>query len=446
MSSVAADRTATAQDPPTEAAGPGEVVDGRPSPVKRAVTMISPWLFLGVVLLALLLPRLMGEGFFSWGITLSFTLAYVLYASSWDIVSGFTGQVNFGHSAFIGTGGFITAIVSERAGADLWLVILLSTVVAAVLGVIIGVPALRLSGPYLALVTLTVVTALSQVELVLKEYTGGEEGVVGVARLMDDPVLGPVGGGLATVLVGEAYTDGRTLDQDLFVDYLLLVVVAALVVGGLLLLGYSKRGLVLRSVQQDPVAAEAAGVPVRSYKVVAFVLSGALGGLAGGLIVAVRGNANPDLLFVTLSLLIIVMAALGGVGTIIGPVLGAVIVGFLDYKLLDTIDFVRANPDTKIGIFALILIVVVLVQPRGLLPPLQGQWRKVIASRNRTEIAIGLASVMGSPALSHASAEDAAQGVAADGSGGAPGDAGGEAARTGADPAGAEQERGVDRG
>ena len=407
---------------------PREVVDGRPGPARRAATMLTPWLFLGVLLVALLLPRLMGESFFGWGITLTFTLAYVLYASSWDILSGFTGQVNFGHSAFIGTGGFVAAILSDRYGLDLWLVILVAMVVAAVLGVVIGVPALRLTGPYLALVTLTVVTALTQVQLAAKDVTGGEEGVVGLPRLIEDPVLGPIGKALSTVLVGELYTDGRTLDQDLFVDYLIMVLVSALVIGGLLLLGYSRRGLVLRSVQQDPVAAEAAGVPVRLYKVLAFTLSGALGGLAGGLIVAVRGGANLDLLLVSLSLLIIVMAALGGVGTIAGPVLGAVIVGLLNYKLLD--DFGVSNTDAKIGIFSLVLIVVVIVQPRGLLPPLQNLWRARLRDRNTREIGAGLASVMAVPP------------------GAAAGDGGqeGAAAETGTDPAARRQETEVDRG
>ena len=383
--------SATTEERP---APPEEVVDGRPSPVKRAVTMISPWIFAAVVLVALALPRLMGEGFFAWGYALIVTATYVLFATSWDIVSGYTGQVNFGHSAFIGIGGFTAAIAAQRADLDLWLVILLATVVAAVLGVVIGIPALRLTGPYLALVTLTVVTALIQIQLSLKEYTGGEEGVVGLPRLIEDPVLGPIGAALAKLMIGPAtYEDGRTLDQDLYVDYALVIVITAIVVAGLLLLGYSKRGLVLRSIQQDPMAAEAAGVPIARYKVLAFILSGALGGFAGGLAVAIRGNANLDLLAVTLSLLIIVMAALGGVGTIVGPALGAVIVGLLDQKLLAEIDYVNRNLELKLGVFALILIIVVLVQPKGLLPPVQKWWRGRLAGRNKKEIGAGLSSL-----------------------------------------------------
>ena len=410
---------------------PRDVVDGRPSRARRVVTMLSPYLFVLAVLVALVLPRLMGEAFFGWGLALTFTAAYVLYATSWDIVSGFTGQVNFGHSAFIGVGGFAAAIFVAELGWDLWLVILAATVVAALLGLVIGVPALRLTGPYLALVTLTVVTALTQVQLALKDVTGGEEGIVGLPRLVDDPLIGPVGTAVASLTLGPAtFDDATTLDQDLYVDYAVVVLTCALMVGGLLLLGYSRRGLVLRSVQQDPVAAEAAGVQVRRYKVAAFTLSGALGGLAGGLVVAIRGNANPDLLFVNLSLLVIVMAALGGLGTIVGPAVGAVVVGLLDFKLLDEIGTVRANPELKIGLFALVLILVVILQPRGLLPPLQQRWRARLAERNRTQIGAGLASVLSVPPGADA------------GGGGQEGDA----SREGADPGGERQAEGVERG
>ena len=338
--------------------------------------------------------------FFGWAFALTVTAAYVMYAASWDILSGYTGQVNFGQSAFIGTGGFVAAIVASRLDQPLFLVVLVATLASAVLGVVVGVPALRLTGPYLALVTLTVVTALVNLVLALKEYTGGEEGVAGLDRLADDPVLGPLGRGLATVVLGGTYSDASSLDRDTYVDYQLMVFFALVVVGGLLLLGYSKRGLVLRSIQQDEMAAEAAGVDAARYKVAAFVLSGALAGFAGGLIVAARGTAQLDLLAVTLSLLIIVMAAIGGVGTIVGPVLGAIAVGVLDLKLLSETDFIGSNPELKLGVFALALIVVVVLQPRGLLPPLQDLWRRRLRERNRRQIATGLESILERPPAS----------------------------------------------
>ena len=376
-----------------------EVVDGRPGFWRRAASMISVYLFAAGALVALLLPRLLDERtFFGWAFALTVTAAYVMYAASWDILSGFTGQVNFGQSAFIGTGGFVAAVIASRLDQPLFLVVLIATVVSALLGVVVGVPALRLTGPYLALVTLTVVTALINLTLALKEYTGGEEGVAGLRKLIDDPVLGPIGRALATVVLGSTYTDARAIDQDSYVDYLLMVLFALVVVAGLLVLGYSRRGLVLRSIQQDEMAAEAAGVDAPRYKVAAFVLSGALAGFAGAMIVAARGTAQLDLLAVTLSLLIIVMAAVGGVGTVVGPVLGAVAVGVLDLKVLSETGFIGSNPELKLGVFALALIVVVVLQPRGLLPPVQDLWRKRLRERNSKQVAAGLASLLQQPA------------------------------------------------
>jgi branched-chain amino acid transport system permease protein len=138
----------------------------------------------------------------------------------------------------------------------------------------------------------------------------------------------------------------------------------------LLRLGYGSRGLVLRSIQQDETAAEAAGVPVVRYKLGAFVLSGALAGLGGGLLVQTRGSAGIDLLLVSLSLLVIIIAALGGAGSIIGPAVGAYLVILLQNYYLDRIGLFDEHPELKPGLFALLLIVVLIVAPRGLVPPL----------------------------------------------------------------------------
>jgi ABC-type branched-subunit amino acid transport system permease subunit len=161
----------------------------------------------------------------------------------------------------------------------------------------------------------------------------------------------------------------------------------ALVLVGLLKLGYGRRGLVLRSIQQDEMAAEAAGVPVVRYKLGAFVLSGALAGLAGGLLVQVRGSVGIDLLFIDLSLLIIIIAALGGVGTIIGPAVAAYVVVLLQLFYLDKITFFQENPELKLGAFSLFVILLLIVQPKGLLPPVLKRLNAPAARRNALSLA-----------------------------------------------------------
>ncbi len=297
---------------------------------------------------------------------------YVMFAASWDILSGYTGQVNFGHAAFIGSGAYTVALLSKyHPGVSGELALLTAVVVAAALGVLIGVPCLRLKGPYLALATLSVASVLVQLTFVFKEQAGGEDGIAGVKDLQQAAFLGKMGTKLSEIVLGPLTFGGKSgFDQYIYVSYFVSLVVMVVMVGGLMALGYGKRGLVLRSIQQDESAAEAAGVPVTRYKLGAFILSAACAGLAGGLLAQVRGTVALDLLLVDLSLLVIIIAAFGGAGTIIGPAIGAYLIVLLQGYYLDKISLYKNDPELKIGTFALLLIVVLIVQPRGLVPPL----------------------------------------------------------------------------
>lgn len=298
---------------------------------------------------------------------------FVMFAASWDILSGYTGQVSFGHAAFVGTGAYTVALLSKyQPDVSNEAALLIATSTAALLGVAIGVPCLRLKGPYLALATLSVAAALVQLTFIFKSQTGGEDGLTNVSSVTDGAVTNGIGAGLAKIVLGPlTYAGLGGFDQYIYVSYFATLVVMVLMVGGLMALGYGKRGLVLRSIQQDPMAAEAAGVPLTRYKLGAFVLSAACAGLAGGLYAQVRGTVALDLLAIDLSLLVIIIAAFGGAGSIIGPAIGAYIVILLQNYYLDrALPLFVEHPELKIGTFALLLIVVLNVQPRGLVPPL----------------------------------------------------------------------------
>ena len=377
--------------------------------VKRLVT-VNVVVLLGMLLVLLLLPTYVGnKALLS---VLAIANCYVMFAASWDVLSGFTGQVNFGHAAFIGGGGFVVGLLSKyQEGIPAIGQLASATVGAALLGVVIGVPCLRLKGPYLALATLSAASALLQLSFVFKAQTGGEEGISGVTRLTESGVLGGIGEGLARLfLTGAVYDALRPIAQSTYVNYYVTLVVMALVLVGLLRLGYGRRGLVLRSIQQDELAAEAAGVPVVRYKLGAFVLSGALAGLAGGLLVQVRGSVGIDLLFIDLSLLIIIIAALGGVGTIIGPAVAAYVVVLLQLFYLDKITFFQENPELKLGAFSLFVIVLLIVQPRGLLPPVLKRLNAPAARRNALSLAAVSAAGAG-PASTTSSDVDADDGT-----------------------------------
>ncbi len=350
-----------------------EAAHAKPSAAGRVSRRLRP----NVVLLALIplvllyLPRFVDNTTLLQAISVA--TVFVMFAASWDILSGYTGQVNFGHAAFIGTGAYTVALFSKYQPDVSNIVALLAAVgVAAALGIAIGVPCLRLKGPYLALATLSVAGALVQITFIYKEQLGGEDGIAGVKTVQDGAVTGFIGERLSELVLGPLTFGGKSgFDQYIYVSYFVALVAMVLVVGGLMLLGYGKRGLVLRSIQQDEAAAEAAGVPLTRYKLGAFVLSAACAGFAGGLYAQIRGTVALDLLGVDLSLLIIIIAAFGGAGSIIGPALGAYVVILLQNYYLERASSVFAeHPELKLGSFALLLIVVLIVAPRGLVPPL----------------------------------------------------------------------------
>ncbi len=300
----------------SEKVTPESAAHAKPSGASPLRRLLKPnlLLLLLIPLFLLYLPRFVDNTTLLQAISVA--TVFVMFAASWDILSGYTGQVNFGHAAFIGTGAYTVALFSKyEPGVSNELALLAGVLVAALLGVAIGVPCLRLKGPYLALATLSVAGALVQITFIYKEQLGGEDGIAGVKTVQDGAVTGPLGEGLSKLVLGPLTFGGKSgFDQYIYVSYFVALVAMVLVVGGLMLLGYGKRGLVLRSIQQDEAAAEAAGVPLTRYKLAAFVLSAACAGFAGALYAQIRGTVALDLLGVDLSLLIIIIAAFGGAG------------------------------------------------------------------------------------------------------------------------------------
>jgi branched-chain amino acid transport system permease protein len=344
-------------------------LDG-PSLAQRFRPRPNVVLLLIIPFVLLYIPRLTDDVALIGVIVVAF--AFVMFGATWDLLSGYTGQVNFGHAAFIGSGAYTVALMSKyHPDVPGELALVYATLAAAALGLLIGIPCLRLKGPYLALATLTAASALVQLTFIYKEQLEAEDGISGVKGVTDADALNSIGTNLSELVLGPKTFAGKDgLSQQIYVEYFVLLVFMVLMVGGLMLLAYGKRGLVLRSIQQDESAAEAAGVPVTRYKLAAFVLSAGLAGLAGGLLAMVRSSVALDLLAVDLSLLVIIIAAFGGVGSIIGPCVGAFIVILLQDFYLDKIHFFEQEPDLKLAAFALLLLVVLIVQPRGLVPPL----------------------------------------------------------------------------
>lgn len=223
-----------------------------------------------------------------------------------NLLTGYTGQVSVGHSAFIGIGAYVTAIMIDQWNVNIVLAIATGTAAAAFAGLLIGVPALRLSGPYLAVATVgmavvfTPITKLNE----LSDYTGGVQGIALFAREFGPPV------------------DWGWLSPERWHYFLSML---ALSVGTLLLYNLlsSASGRSFRAVRDSEVAAAAMGINVARTKLTAFMLSAAYAGFAGGLLFLIANRfVSPDSFTLLIAIEFLTAAAIGGMASIVGSLLG----------------------------------------------------------------------------------------------------------------------------
>jgi branched-chain amino acid transport system permease protein len=260
-----------------------------------------------------------------------FSSIFAIFAASWDLLSGFTGQMNFGHALFFGVAAYTSALLNLRLGFPPWLTIPLGALMAVIAGLVVGIPCLRLRGPYLALATLAFPIILMGIIFTIPDITGGELGVSGIKPLASSRVA--------------AY-------------YVCVILMLGL---GLLMwkIGDSKTGIIFHAIREDEVAVRASGINTTRYKLLAFSLSGFFAGVAGGLYTHFIRIAGPSTLEVSLSFQAIIWAIFGGVVTIYGPIAGV----FILYPLME---FLRILPEIRTLLFGLTVIIILLFMPEGL--------------------------------------------------------------------------------
>jgi branched-chain amino acid transport system permease protein len=269
-----------------------------------------------------------------------------------NIVTGYTGQISLGHGAFMAVGGYTTAIlVADYGVRDLW-TIPLAGLVAAVAGILVGIPALRLTGLYVALVTFGLAVAMPQILRwdKVEGLTGGDTGI----QLFNEEDL-----------LGKGFADveflGQTLTFTRAVHYLTWGVAGiSLVVAWLVLRGGPGRAF--RAVRDSEIAATSSGINIAAYKVGAFALSAFFAGVAGSLYVIGGTFVNPGTFPVLLSLTVLVGAVVAGLGSLWATAAGAALVTFLPDIVARYSDAPGA-PDTFYG---LVLVILILLLPTGL--------------------------------------------------------------------------------
>jgi len=261
------------------------------------------------------------------------TSIFAILAASWDLLSGFTGQMNFGHALFFGVGAYTAALLNLHAHLPPWGSIPLGALGAVLAGLIIGIPCLRLRGTYLALTTLAFPIILMGIVFALPGITGGELGITGLERL------------------------ARSRVTNYYITVVLMLVLCTI----MWKITDSNTGIIFHAIREDELAVRSSGINTTRYKLLAFCLSGFFAGIAGGLYAHFMRIAGPSTLEVSMSFQIVIWAVFGGIVTIYGPI-GAV---FILYPLLE---FFRFWPEYRTLMFAIVILLILLYMPEGLLP------------------------------------------------------------------------------
>jgi branched-chain amino acid transport system permease protein len=272
--------------------------------------------------------------------------AYFIAILGLDVLTGHSGQISLGHGAFMAVGAYTTAILMANHGVrDLW-TIPIAAGVAGVIGLLAGVPALRLSGLYLALATFGIAVVLPTILKKFDHFTGGSTGIT----LFGKPTQTGHGIGIW----------GLTNNQWLYALTWTIGGFVFLIAWWLL---DSRFGRSLRAIRDSELAATASGVNRAKYKVLAFGVSAAFAGVAGALFAINVAYVAPDTFPIQLSLYLLVGAVVGFFGSIWGAVLGALLIQFLPdiVGLIPHVDTKQAGPTTLF--FGLVLVVLMLVLP-----------------------------------------------------------------------------------
>ena len=258
-------------------------------------------------------------------------LLYVACATAWDLVGGLTGQVSFGHAAFFGVGAYVTALL-VREGVPMMVTMLPAALAAAAYGVVWGWPCLRLRGPFFAIATIGVGEATRLAALLWEPVTGGATGL--------------------TLPIG------RSLP---LVPYYLALALAMASIAVAMLVRQSRLGLGLACIREDIDAAESIGIRSGWVQVQVLMISAAIVGVAGSIYASYLFYVEPgDVFAFNRSIALILMAIIGGVNSLWGPPIGAVLFLALEQVLAAWF------PAVHLGIYGLLLIVMMLFEPRGL--------------------------------------------------------------------------------
>lgn len=264
-------------------------------------------------------------------------LIFALFAMSLDLMIGYCGLASLGHAAFFGLGGYTVGLLAVRAHVSEWIAFPAGVAVATLGGVVFALLALRARGSYFLMITLALAQVVWGIAFGWRTLTGGDDGLPGIRR--------------PTFIVSLA-------DQDAF--YYFVVLMVGLASALLVAIVKSPFGHALKGIRESESRMLALGFNVWRHQFAAFVIAAALAGLAGCLFVYQNRFVSPNFMHVVMSAEALIMVILGGVGTLLGPALGAGLIIFLE-------DFISSATQRWLLVLGIIYVATTLFAPRGLI-------------------------------------------------------------------------------
>ena len=322
--------------------------------MKQGITIKKVGIVLAVAA-ALAFPQLGLKNYYLHIAVLS--LLHILLALGLNLIAGYAGQLSLAHAAFFGIGAYTTALLTLNQHWSFWLAAPLGAVVAGLVAVAIGLPTLRLKGPYFVISSMGFGEIVRLIFLNWQSVTRGPNGLPGI------PAPDPINLGFIKL----------TFESRMESYYLILFVLF-----GVLILYYnlvnSRIGRALRAIRNDYIAAQVMGIHIAFYRILAFAGGAALAGLTGALYSGYIRFISPDTFTSGESINILIMMVIGGMGTIVGPIIGAVAITYL-------LETMRVFAEYRLVIYGLLMFVVILYMPQGVAGMLESLWHRVAAGK-----------------------------------------------------------------
>jgi branched-chain amino acid transport system permease protein len=316
------------------------------------------------IVLALAIPSIKGNQFVMNMIVMIFI--YATLASAWNIIGGYAGQLSLGHASFFGIGAYSVVLLNINYGISPWLGMIVGIVLAIIAAIIIGWPCFRLRGPFFCLATIAVGEVLRVLAINLTDLTFG---AVGVSVPMTK------------------YGFSNMLFSGKWVYMIITAIILALVLYVTYKLERSRLGYYLVAIREDQDAAASLGVNERSSKIISFAISAIFTAVSGSIYAQFILYIDPASVFASnISLQMVVMSVIGGLGTLWGPMLGALLM--VPMNELIRAYFGGTMHGLNLLIYSVLLIIVILIIPRGIYPTLV-DWVKKYEKTKKDSVKAG---------------------------------------------------------